>query len=256
MRVLGLANHSPDFISILLKKHFNVSPADVRFVGPSDILNKSSSKKFFVFLSSRALRINQATINSNKYRTKTGFVCDSPIALYDLDGIVPLDYFESENLHLDAFEITEVNKDRVNGPDTTIGHTRKKYAEVVQAKIESFTGILTQYMTFIYTMPSSSHQKPIKELACTWWASDETEDTLSERLASLVKGVPLSEKQQKRFFDLLLSPSALIYKAALSEVKDLESYDGEEFTSIAAKYGVSAYEMRYILSIRKMVANR
>jgi hypothetical protein len=149
-----------------------------------------------------------------------------------------------------------VDNNLLEGPDTIVSFSRKKYAEVVQEKIESFTGILTQFMTFIYTMPSATHQKPVKELACTWWASKQDTDELRNRLSSLVKTVPLSDKQQKRFLDLVLSPSALIYKEALQEAKVLESYNSAEFTNIAAKYAVSAYEMRYVLAIGKTVSNR
>lgn len=249
MRVLGCTYHTPDFVSLVLCKKRKVSESDILFVGPGDILPKRTNKTHILFIRRMALRRNLDKVNSPAYRGKIGIIFDSPLALYDFEGIVPIDYHESDNPHLDAFEIDSIDTSLFDGEETDVAFSPKKYVDVVQSKVESFTGILTQFMTFVYTTPRATHQKHIKELACTWLCSDEDEATLKRRLDNLVKSSPLNERQQKRFLTLVTSPSALTYKQALSEAKNLESYDCEEFTTVAAKYAVSAYEMRYMLSI-------
>lgn len=256
MRVLGCTYHTPDFVSLFLHKKLKVPESDILFVGPGDNLPSRTNKSHIIFLRRLSLRRNIDVVNSSAYNGKTGVVFDDPLSLYDFEGVIPLDYSESINPHLDAFELDSIDRKLLKGEDVSVVFSPKKYVDTVQSKVESFTGILTQFMTFVYTTPRSSHQTPIKELACTWLCSDDDENVLRNKLASLVKGSPLNDRQQKRFLTLVTSPAAKIYKKALSEAKHLESYDCEEFTAIAAKYAVSAYEMRYMLSINSTASKR
>lgn len=249
MRVLGCAYHSPDFVTVSIVKKKKYKASDILFVGPGVDLPAKTNKTVFIFLRKMSLRRNLDRVNSNKYKGKLGIVFDSPLALFDFVGLVPADFVESPDFHLDAFELHSLNLDLVKGEDTPVTYCKQNYEEVVQAKVESFTGILTQFMTFVYTTPRATHQKHIKELACSWWSSDQTVPMLESRLEETAKGSPLSDKQKKRFMDLTTSESALTYKKALAVVKKLPSNDCEEFTQAASDFGVSAYELRYILAI-------
>lgn len=249
MRVIACGNHSPDYVLVLLDKKLGIKAESVQIVPDGEKLPKRSNRSVFFFLSPACARFNMEIINSKSYRGKKAFVFGSPLQLIYLDNIVHADFKESDDVHIDALLLDKFDTSIVEGDDTEMGFSVKNYVEKVQEKVESFTGILTQFMTFIYSTPSSTHQKPIKELACRWLCSKKSVDVLGKKLDDLSKTVPLTDRQKKRFMDLVTSPSALTYKQALAEAKHLDYYDGDEFKAITNKYGVSGYEMRYILSI-------
>ncbi len=249
MRVFGSANHSPDFLIRYLYRKLNVPLDSILIVSSGDTLARKTNNTHFIFLGSAALRRNLDTVNSRKYNGKVGIVCASPLHLHEFDAVLPLDYSESDNPHLDAFELGPIARRAFNMADVKVRYEKRDYTDVVQAKVESFTGILTQFMTFVYTTPSATHQKPIKELACTWLVSGEDHKVLVDRLETLIKTVPLTDKQQAKFLSLMTSADAGTYGVALQEAKECESVDSTEFKAVASKYAVSAYEMRYILSV-------
>lgn len=249
MNVFGVANHSPDFVLVHLVKKKKVSESDIAFVSSSTRLPRKSNIKYFIFLGDLALRRNLARLP--KLKNSVGIVCAPPIKLNDYSGIIPLDFEESDSPHIEAFVLKEnlKLKDLYKMKGSPVFEP-VDYAMVVQDKVESFTGILTPFMTFIYTMPSSTHQKPIKELACRWLVQGGSKPSLEKALAKLTLGVHMTDKQKERFLGLLFSESALAYKEALQEAKQ-HSIDSMEFREIADKHAVSAYEMRYMISVVK-----
>lgn len=249
MIIFGAANHSPDFILVYLKKKLRVKEDRILFVSSETRLsNKKNPFSFYVFLNTKALRRNLKVVN--KMDSK-GIVCAPPIELNNFKNLIPLDFEESESPHLEAFLLDSINRKLLRQKKhAEVTYSPIDYPMVVQDKVESFTGILTSFMTFVYTMPSSSHQKPVKELACKWLVDGGTLEELEERLASLTKDVYLTDKQKARFLSLLGSESALAYKNALQEAKQY-SIDSIDFRNIADKHSVSAYEMRYMISVVK-----
>lgn len=254
MRLIGSAYHSPDYICVQLKKH-GVGPSSFSFLRPGNKLPKKSSKTHFVFLGTHAVRSNLGTLNSKRYVGKIGIVCDSPIELCAFKGIVPLDYSESDDVHVDGFTLDELDLKTFEGPDIRVAYEPRDLVQDVVEKVQSFTGILTSLMTFVYTLPSATHQKPVKELACAWLCGTDNENVLKDRIVRL-RECPMSDKQKQRLLDILLSEPATVYKRALAEARKIDSLDGDDFGRVVSKYEVSAYEMRYILSVHRAAAKR
>lgn len=247
MTVFGIANHSPDFVLLYLVKKQKVPESDISFVAPNTKLSKKSKSKYFIFLSASALRRNLSKVNKID---AIGLVCAPPMKLNDFAGVIPLDFEESDSPHIEGFNLSKLKitakKLRSIGQD--VKHSPVDYALVVQEKVESFTGILTPFMTFVYTMPSSTHQKPVKELACNWLVGGGTVAQLESDFAKMTRGVHMTDKQKDRFLTLVTSEPALAYQKALQEAKKY-SIDSIEFRNVADKHAVSAYEMRYMISV-------
>jgi len=249
MLVLGSANHSPDFILVYLKKKLKAEENRIALIASETrIVNKRKPFDFYIFLNPKALRRNLKIVNK---LDSVGIVCGPPIELNNFENLMPLDHEESDSPHLEAFLLDTIDRNSFKPKQSQpIVYRSIDYAMVVQDKVESFTGILTSFMTFVYTMPSSSHQKPVKELACKWLVSGASLEQLEKKLQELTKDVYLTDKQKARFLSLLSSESALAYKDALQEAKQY-SIDSIDFRNIADKHSVSAYEMRYMLSVVK-----
>lgn len=252
MTVYGLANHAPDFMLLYLSKYCNAD--NVVIVDADTVIQQSAP--YFLFLDTKALRRNLDRVNE---LDAIGIVCDSTLKLKNFEGIYLVDAVEAENYHIDAFQLRYLKKKKKRRKSVLsvkqnrdIVYAPYNYALSVQEKVESFTGILTPFMTFVYTMPSSTHQKPVKELACSWLVNGESRERLMERANDMMKTVPMTEKQQTRFYALLFSEAADVYHSALQEAKHIP-LDALEFKDVASKYGVSAYEMRYMLSVVKAI---
>ena len=254
MILLGSAYHPPDNIAVYLKNAFSAQVKDVAFVSNRCKILTKPKTKYIIFLGSAVVRKNQDIFNSKPYQGIFGIVCDNVLILNNFEGLVPLDFNEANEIHLDAFELNDINPDAFKTNDRLIAYSNKSYEDKVVDKVQSFKGILTQFMTFIYTTPSATHQKPLKELACSWLTSDSGPDELLKQLKITVKQIKLSEQKQKRFITLLTSDNALLYKKALSEVIAVGNTESKEFLDIINKYGVSAYEVRYILAINKNIS--
>lgn len=249
MKVFGVANHSPDFVLLYLQKRLKIPEEEIAIVSSTAKLPKRRTPySYYIFLSSKAVRRNMASIN--RIEDCTAIVCAPPIELNGFKGLIPLDFSESDSPHMEGFLLDKIRPKRLKQKGDGVSYEPIDYAIVVQEKVESFTGILTSFMTFVYTMPSSTHQKPVKELACHWLVRGGDEPTLERELAQLTKSVHLTEKQKVRFMTLLTSESASAYKEALQEAKQY-SIDSIEFRNVADKHSVSAYEMRYMLSVVK-----
>lgn len=250
MRLFGCVNTAPDLLGLYLIKTFKVSSSDIMFVHSDGTLLQRSTKKYYILLGVQAVKGNLDRINSKKYEGTTGIVCDNTMELHSIKGIIPLDYKEAIDIHVDAFDLAPIGKKTFNEPDRTVYIQQEDYTDKIVEKVESFKGLLTQFMTFIYTNPSATHQTPLKNLACSWLASAENESELQVKLDTLVREIKLSEPKQKRFMELLTTETALLYKTAIAETLNMDT-DSKEFYDIITKYEVSAYEVRYIMAINK-----
>lgn len=243
MNIFGCANHSPDYLLVRLVGS-GVEESDIAFISNA-ILKAKRKYKVYIFLSALDLRRNLKLLR--KFPNCIGIVCAPPIHLNDFTGITPLDYAESDNPHLEAFLLSKLSLD-LSAPSQEVKFRPTDYAKIVQDKVESFSGVLMPFMTFVYTMPSSTHQKPVKELACKWWVGGQSVKELEKSLAALVKTVPMNDKQRQRFLTIVTSQTGLLYQEALQEAKQF-SIDSLEFRAVADRRTVSAYEMRYMISV-------
>lgn len=254
MKVYGVCNHSPDFLFVWLKKLYSVSSSEIYILPENDFLTVRPRKnvKIVFFLSNRSFRRNLEIVNSKHYKNISAILFASPIDIHSYENIFPLDFMESDDIHLDAFLLQSLNKKRFSfsADSSLIERNKTDYLQNVLEHLKSFGSLLNPLMTFVYTLPSGSHQKPVKEMVCRWLYEDSDISELEKSLDKVSVSMSFSSKQKKRLIDILSSDVARKYKNALAEYK--RSVQNEEtIYKIVYKWSVSAYELRYILSIVK-----
>jgi len=245
---LGVCNHSPDYITHWLKKVANVSLKNTFMV--AELLPETTKNKALLFLSPSVFKHHLPTLNTTIYDNTLCFVFGSPVDLMSFD-IIPLDYSLSENVHLDAFQFTPIQLDLLHASPVQVKYTKHDFLDIVLEKVQSFNGILTQLMTFIYQIRPSTHQAPVKEMVCQWLVSDETADDLDVRIKKNQQHAPISEKQIQRLRTIATSEVAELYRQALKATKHITDLDSPAFYKIVTKMKVSAYEIRYIRAVTK-----
>lgn len=242
MKVLAFGNHAPDEI-ILLLKNAGVPRSAILICSRGDTLPKKNKYEYIFCLSINDLK--RQTNLGPSYKDAAFYVFDDPLRLFRF-GLQGADFEPADTIHLDglvcsklstlppAMEIDLVNMSFVGTVDIVAQATEE---------VKSQKTFLNQFMTFIYSMPSATHQKPIKEIVCKWMASKENVSKLNKRLDSINSTSPMSQKQRARLNELLSSDVTHLYRSALQEPGDEDD--------VALKMKVSAYELRYIRAINR-----
>lgn len=108
---------------------------------------------------------------------------------------------------------------------------------------------LTPFMTFVYRLPYSTHQKPIKNLIFNWmYYSGDTED-LEDALEYQEKKNPvlrLTPKMKAALFDIVKLPKIYDYIQTLHDIRGGSTLP---YYELGTKYGVEIYEINYIVSV-------
>jgi|SRR5690606_38067471 len=237
MQCVGFANHAPDEILALLRVE-GFALSDIHMIGNEAPTKLPAHKAAFFFNVNQFYAFYTAGLlqENGLY-----LVFDQPMNLlrYDLQrGDFKM---VADTLHVDGFELINLTK------LPKIQHVRgikKVNFNIVEAATEvakSHVTFLTQFMTFIYSLPAETHQKPVKELVCNWMVSLKPKSAIEAALAKLRTEIHITDKQIARLLDILDLPATAMYREALQ-------CSGDEDT-VAKQMKVSAYEMRYIRAI-------
>jgi len=237
MIAYGFAHTSPDKVLVHLRQS-GVQRSQIAILGPD-----FEARKHLIFVS---------VVSFETYRERAAkagcicYVCDDPISLAPHD-LIPVDFKEAEDFHVDGFTLIDF---KGIPPAKEVTGQRRKFDVVLHAKkhAASQQTFFTNFMTWCYTMPSETHQLPVRQLACKWLASKETYRQLNNRIEKLRRTVYLTDKQAERLVELLSTETVGIYREALQ-------MDGEE-DEVAHKFKISAYEMRYIRAINRGAAEQ
>jgi len=237
MIAYGFAHTTPDKVLVHLRQ-LGVPRAEIAILGPD-----FEARKHLIFVDAASFETyrDQADVADCAC-----YVCDDPISLAPFD-LMPVDYKEADRFHVDGFTLIEFKT--IPAPKEVTGRRRKfdvvDFAKKHAASQQTF---FTNFMTWCYTMPSETHQLPVRQLACKWLASKETYRQLNNRIEKLRKTVYLTDKQAERLVELLSTETVDVYRTALQ-------MDGDE-DEVAHKLKISAYEMRYIRAINRGAAEQ
>lgn len=228
MKVMCFANHAPDEIIAMLKKS---GVTDIKIVN-----GKDPEEQHVIVLGVNTF------FRHERNREKRYYVVDNPMAIMSTN-LQKVDLEEEEDLHIDGISIKRLEKippfidnDNPSKVPYNIVHVATQIAKSQQT-------FLNQFMTFIYSLPSETHQTPVKKLVCKWMASNESINSLQKKVELLRKTVPLNDKQVKRLFDIIDTEVTVKYRQALQQSGDEDD--------VAKAYRVSAYELRYIRAVNK-----
>lgn len=239
MKVHAFGNHAPDEIMQLLK-NAGFPRSSIHICERRGNLAKRNRYEHIIFLSFNDLK---RQVIGPSYDTATFYVFDDPLRLFRV-GLAGADYGRSETIYLDGLTLTKLDKlpepERVELSELDM---QPDLIEMATAEVKAQKTLLTQFMTFIYSLPSASHQKPIKELAFQWMVTKEPMSKLHKRLDAIGATSPLSVKQRARLCEVMGSEVTELYRLALRQ-------EGDE-DEVAKRMMVSAYELRYIRAILK-----
>jgi hypothetical protein len=107
--------------------------------------------------------------------------------------------------------------------------------------------LLNPLMSFIYTLPSSTHQKPIKLLAATSIVSGSSQSKIYAALDHFnrTSGFTISPKAIKTLIEILESPAAYSYRKAFVDLRTRNLQD------VVKDHDIDSYEMNYMMSVTR-----
>lgn len=255
--VYGVANHTPDQAINWLRDDYNVQQKHIHILPVGHkLVNPKTNKvgKYVFILRPSDLKNNERLINNPAYSEHIFFLFGSPIRLTEFDTIKPLDYAESEELHKAGIRLfttfrelksltSEATRCPVKVPDRT-------FLTRVVDSTQQYGSLLQPFLSFIYTLPSATHQMPTKTAICLWIYNDGTKEELDDIILNLDREITVTTKFRDKLRKILLTEEGDKYKQAFAEYRRVR-HEGKQpsYDSLATKFKVSAYEMRYIKSI-------
>ncbi len=247
--VFGVANHSPNQLIDSLTHHKVVpSRADV-LVLPKKLSLRDRKLRKNVLLVSHApdFMRNLQFFNSPYAEKLKVFVFASPLTLNGYSGVLPMDYsahgstgctFGQKSLDMSlCFKKFARDPVVVNTP---INYMTRLVESVIAGSL------LNPLMTFIYTLPSSTHQTPIKSAVSDWLLSGKPVIKLHHFIRE--SGVQVTQRVFDRLELILTSDSAKVFREALLAYKKT-GMNSSKLDSICKPLHVDSYEITYILSV-------
>lgn len=164
---------------------------------------------------------------------------------YDYPGMVPLD-FDFDETDLGTLSIIyqdHIFLDRIPAEPNKIC----KLDRYVQRLIEDARkgSLLNGLMTLIYKLPAKTHQKPIKILCSNFIVRGWNQAKFEREYRKLGKEIRLGDNLLAALTDILTGPVAQRLQSVFVNIGD----DMDAADAYAKQYGVSAYEIRYIMQL-------
>lgn len=237
MKVFGCVYHAPDTVAEFLCNSFGMSPNDIHFI--HDTVNR---KKVQIFLEYKGFVkfVHNARKNGTAltFKNQIVIIFAQPFQLNSWN-LTPLDYLESDEPHLKAFEYVGLQRDTLDLEIPELLYENKNYLTKIVDIVSSFDSLLHGLMSFIYTM-KSTEQKIAKESACSYLYRSQGLEVLRRNLS------PLNDRQIEKMLTILSADVAERIQKAFIDPISIEDR--------ARIYNVSAYELRYIESIASKIA--
>lgn len=252
MFCFGVSNHSIDAVIAFLQKHRIVAqPSEIAIVSfGTKLSEKRPLKNKVVFLTNISDFLRNYRILNKTGEGKYVFLFASPLRVREYDCIVPLDFVQSTEYRNMAYRLTgldarHLHKDALQ-PVTAIKRNSADYLTKLIDSVKSGS-LLNPLMTFIYMLPKSSHQTPVKEsiamgFLCNWNRQKVFDDIHT-------KGLQLGKKATSLLTDILDSEVAGFYREAFALYNKEKKIGTPNLVSISKKFNVSDYEMRYMLHV-------
>lgn len=257
-KFFGVSNHSPDQVIKFLERRTSASDilGDLAILpfGKKLSPTKKSSRSILFVISISDFYRNAEVLNSPKYANKQVFVFSSPLRLNELTGIIRLDFEHDPALKglgfllKSSLDVTAYRNGLRKDADKPIVRNTGRYLTHLIDSIKQGS-LLTPLMTFIYTLPSSTLQTPVKNAVVDFFYKGQSID----KLLSVVKDIPaksISERSLQALEAVLRSEIADNFKAAFKEFRALKK-EGKPtvIPAICKRHGISDYEFKYLKSI-------
>jgi hypothetical protein len=224
MKVFACVNHAPDEVAKFLCTSCGYTANDIHVV--SDSVNKR--RRVQLIMDYKQWQRLYKVLPKNDHMIVVVF--GTPFQFYSWN-LIPLDYRESDEPHLEAFQYIPLDRKVLQTPAEPVRYQHRNYLNFIVETVAAFDSLLHGLMSFIYTM-KSTEQKIAKECACRFLYNGTSMENLRRDLSAL------NERQIEKMINLLSSEVAQRIQQAFSDKISIEER--------SRKYNVSAYELRYI----------
>lgn len=257
MHCFGVSNHSPDqAVAFLIAKKVIEDMSELAIVQSGTVLkeNKKPARPILFILSISDFYRNMAVLNSERYAEAQIFVFASPLRIRELDNVIPLDF----EVNPATVGLGFLLKKEIDLAIYRTSIKRKEAEEITRKTTEYLTtltdnvkrgSLLNPLMTFLYTLPSSTHQTPVKEAVARFLYKGQSFAKL-ESMLDEIKGVVITKRIRDRLKEILQSEIGDNYKAAFKAYRTQKD-EGKTpaISAICKKFGTSDYEMKYLKSV-------
>lgn len=255
---LGICNTSPARMAeMLVKKNYINTTKELLVVPVGTVLPERTPKKKFIFvIHCSDLFRNMKTLNSTKYKNVTVFVFASPIRLSELTNITLLDLSTNPEFKgfgfslsktIDWIKLRTALRTNILETKKLIRDDRQHLTILTDSVKEG--SLLTPLMTFIYSLPNSTLQQPVKLVVARIIAKRLPISKLNKEIKN-ISGYTLTDKAHDKLVSILDSKIGLKYRKAFVEYyKQKKERGSVDINGLAKKQDVTSYEMRYILSV-------
>ncbi len=257
MYCFGVSNHSPDqALHFLVKRKVVEDESGVAIVPSGTLLSKEKkpSRPILFILSISDFYRNLSVLNSSLYRNVQLFVFASTLRVTELSHSVWLDFEPNPaNKGLSFSLQKELNFLAYKAHIKTDGaakveRLKTKYLTLLTDNVKHGS-LLNPLMTFLYTLPSSTHQTPVKEAVVDYLYKGTKFVDLEETLDS-VKGVIISKRIRDRLKDILQTDAGNNIRAAFKAYRAaVKAEKVIPWPSLAKQHTVSEYELKYLKSV-------
>jgi len=251
MYCFGVAYNSPlQVVDFLVKAKTIGTSSDVLVVRSGDVLPAAKPEKRVLFLvAMQDFYRNLPTLNSAEYAEVIVVVFASALRLVEVKGCVPFDFAPVKEQG--GVVCHEQPLSRI------VLRTGQRIAKLdVEREKKDFLGVmidsvkrgslLNPLMTFIYTLPSSTHQTPVKEACARFLYTGMTYDQMIRELTR-DHDLELTDRANTKMRTILSSEVGKAFASLFAEFRSKRN--SATFDVLCAKYETSPYEVRYILSV-------
>lgn len=262
MNLYGISNHSPQQVIDFLSKRKHIKSEDEISILPHGTLlkPKKAQTEFLFVVSVSDLFRNLETLNSEKYNGVKVFLFASPLRTQEIRSCISLDTRpDAENRELITQFLPEIDNARyLSGTKVEVHDAKRLSSKFLVSLIDTIKAgsLLTPLMTFIYTLPSSTHQTPIKQLCARYFYEGFSQKEFFTKLDNL-PDLKCSNRVNRRLEAILKSEPAQRYFSFFNEYRKAAKDSSKvNIESLCKRHGTTPYEVRYILSVISEVEKR
>lgn len=249
-KIFGVSNHTPEvLVQALVKSKIAQSHSDIGIIPVNSKLSTKSRHSCLLFLTPADLHRNIPVLSTNAYQGCNAFLFANPMRVHELNGVTPLDFEENPEYPGFGFTLKPLTLQPVKAAKTESNVSRKngKYLSKIIRYVQQGS-LLNPLMTFIYTLPSSA-QGRVKTAVVKWLYLGKPKSFL-EKVLNNIEQVTVTQRTKDKLADILFTDEGASYQKAFAEYRRLKKAGSPvNLVKLAKSFGVSDYEMRYILSV-------
>ncbi len=244
MKLFCITNHSPLQVQVFLEKAQGTKTNNIYVHPVGSDLTKEPMKPFMFLLNISDFLKNQVRLNNKYYKETIIFLFTSPFRAIELSNAVMLDV-EQNKKHTYKYTFRSLQKGLYTKglaePIEKIERNEDYYLYKIVEDVK-YGSLLTPLMTFIYTLPKTTHQTQVKEAVVNYLFGSKTD--IAKQLEK--KKVTLGAKTMVKLETILNSEPGLAYKKAIEYHKENPE---KAIKVLEKKFDVKSYELKYLKKI-------